>query len=83
LLKRVPAPAWLALTRGAAPMALIGRFAFNRGLCDRKRPHDAVQRGWRDFRMAITSCDRNDAPLPKIWTLASLRAHEREQWRRQ
>jgi hypothetical protein len=43
----------------------------------------AVQRGWRDFRMAITSCDRNDAPLPKIWTLASLRAHEREQWRRQ
>jgi hypothetical protein len=55
----------------------------NCGLCDCKRRHDAVQRDWRDFRMAIASCDRNDAPLLKIWTLRPLRVHEREQWRRQ
>jgi hypothetical protein len=45
--------------------------------------HDALQHLWRDFRMTTSSRDRIDAPLPKIWTLASLRAHEREQWRRQ
>jgi hypothetical protein len=55
----------------------------NDGLSGRDDQYDAVQRDWRDFRMAITSCDRNDAPLPKIWTLRPLRAHEREQWRRQ
>ena len=32
--------------------------------------HDALQRVWRDFRIATCSRDRNDAPLPKIWTLA-------------
>jgi hypothetical protein len=47
------------------------------------KPHNALQRVWRDFRIAICSRDRNDAPLPKIWTLACLRAHEREPWRRQ
>jgi hypothetical protein len=31
--------------------------------------------------MATGSRDRNDALLPKIWTPASLRAHEREQRR--
>ena len=32
---------------------------------------------WRDFRMTTASCDRNDAPLPKIWTLRlRLRVHE-------
>jgi hypothetical protein len=45
--------------------------------------NDAAQRVWRDFRMTNGSRDRNDAPLPKIWTPASLRAHEREEWRRQ
>src|ERR1700754_425975 len=38
--------------------------------------HDALQQLWRDFRIATCSRDRNDAPLPKIWTPASLRAHE-------
>jgi mannose-6-phosphate isomerase-like protein (cupin superfamily) len=28
----------------------------------------AVQRGWRDFRMAPKRCERDDAALPKIWT---------------
>jgi hypothetical protein len=27
-----------------------------------------VQRGWRDFRMAACSRERDDATLPKIWT---------------
>jgi hypothetical protein len=29
----------------------------------------AVQRAWRDFRIAASSCERDDAALPKIWTL--------------
>jgi hypothetical protein len=29
----------------------------------------ALQRVWRDFRMAQSSCERDDAALPKIWTL--------------
>jgi hypothetical protein len=28
----------------------------------------AVQRGWRDFRIAPCSRERDDATLPKIWT---------------
>jgi hypothetical protein len=61
----------------------FGGFSSNHQLCACKHRHDAVQRVWRDFRMATFSRDRNDAPLPKIWTLRSLRAHEREPWRRQ
>jgi hypothetical protein len=36
----------------------------------------AVQRGWRDFRMATCSRDRDDATLPKIWTPRGV-AHSR------
>jgi len=28
----------------------------------------AMQRGWRDFRIAPCSRERDDATLPKIWT---------------
>jgi mannose-6-phosphate isomerase-like protein (cupin superfamily) len=34
----------------------------------------ALQRAWRDFRMAQSSCERDDAALPKIWTLMNGRA---------
>ena len=30
----------------------------------------AVQRDWRDFRIAPSSRERDDATLPKIWTLS-------------
>jgi hypothetical protein len=29
-----------------------------------------VQRDWRDFRIAPSSRERDDATLPKIWTLS-------------
>jgi len=42
----------------------------------------ATQRAWRGFRMATFSRERDDATLPKIWTLfALLRARQRELWR--
>ena len=66
-----------------ANLAAERGFAFQSAPFGRNRRHDAVQRVWRDFRIAHRSRDRNDAPLPKIWTPASLRAHERERWRRQ
>jgi hypothetical protein len=30
----------------------------------------ALQRGWRDFRIASFGCERGDAALPKNWTQA-------------
>jgi hypothetical protein len=42
----------------------------------------AVQRGWRDFRIAQSSCESADPSLPKNWSLWRLsRLHEQEQWR--
>jgi hypothetical protein len=42
----------------------------------------AVQRCWRDFRIAQQSCESADPALPKIWSPWRLpRLHEQEQWR--
>jgi hypothetical protein len=42
----------------------------------------ALPRAWRGFRIATFSRERDDATLPKIWTLsASSLARQRELWR--
>jgi hypothetical protein len=33
----------------------------------------AMQRGWRDFRMARPSCEHGDLAMPKNWTLQGWR----------
>jgi hypothetical protein len=40
----------------------------------------AVQRDWRGIRMAACSRERDDAPLPKIWTPLVV-ARSRKPWR--
>jgi hypothetical protein len=61
---------------GAAPGTAELRFRLD---CRRFRSRAAsvgeiaaLQRRWREFRIAPSSCERDDATLPKIWTLSSV-----------
>jgi hypothetical protein len=41
----------------------------------------ALQRGWRDFRIAQISCEPGDVALPKNWTRKRLPRPKYSDWR--